>query len=797
MVAHPPTRSAISITSWVPLLALLFASLVPMTTGQAQELPQLGADPIADIVAAMTVEEKIAVLIGMGFHMDIPFLPPMDSADAAVPEKVPGAAGRTHAIDRLGVPSLTLADGPAGVRIDPEREDAPGQWFHATAFPVATLLASSWDTALVREVGRAFGEEVREYGVDILLAPGMNIHRNPLGGRNFEYYSEDPVLTGWMASAFVTGVQSEGVGTSLKHFAANNQEFNRMRSNTIVSERALREIYLRGFEIAVRHAQPWTVMSAYNLINGAYAPENRELLVSILRDEWGFEGFVMTDWFGGQDAVATVQAGNDVIMPGYLQQKADLLDAAATGMLTEDQLNESVTRVLRIVEQSPTFKGYAYSNAPDFAAHAAIARRAAAESMVLLKNDDQALPLPASGSIALFGNAGYDLVVGGTGSGEVNEAYVVSLDAGLVEAGHPVHSTLAQTYRGYIDEEKAKRPKPAIAFFPPPPIPEMPVDAEMIASAADETDVAIVTVGRQSGEMTDRKVEWDFLLTETEHALLRDVSAAFHAAGKRVIVVMNVAGVIEVGSWRDHADAILLAWQPGQEGGHAIADVLRGVVNPSGRLPMTFPLAYEDVPSAGNFPGKVLQGQSGEGGGIIGVPTEVTYDEGVYVGYRYYNTFGVEPAYPFGYGLSYSTFGWDDLNLSSAELDDEITVTAVITNTGPVPGREVVQLYVAAPGDALDKPESELRAFAKTSVIEPGQSETVTFTLTAADLASFHTDRAAWVAEAGTYTVKLGASALDIRGNATFELPNDVVVQQVRNVVVPEVLIEELTPPHR
>jgi len=790
-------KHAVSALSWFQLLTLASLLLFPMSSATAQQPPRLGENSIAEVIDAMTIEEKVKLLVGMGFSAEIPMLPAIDPEDAKVPEKVPGAAGRTHAIPRLGIPSLTLSDGPAGVRIAPVREDDPDRTYHATAFPVATLMASSWDTELIRAVGKAFGHELREYGADILLAPGMNIHRNPLGGRNFEYYSEDPLLSGRLAAAFVDGVESEGVGTSVKHFAANNQEFNRMQLNTLVSERALREIYLRGFEIAVRTSQPWTVMSSYNLVNGTYTSESRELLGTILRDEWGFEGFVMTDWFGGTDAVAQMAAGNDMLMPGYLQQTNDILEAVANGTLSETQLDENVERVLRVILESPTFKGYAYSDQPDLAAHAQIARRAAAQGMVLLKNDNRTLPLPPSATVALFGNASYELIVGGTGSGEVNEAYVVSLDTGLESAGYVIEASLRDAYHGFIAEQKAQQPEPPMPFFPRPPIPELAVGADRAAQLSRAADVAVITLGRNSGEMTDRDVE-DFTLTDTEQALITNVSAAFHAAGKKVIVVMNVAGVIEVASWRDDADAILLAWQPGQEGGYAIADVLRGAVNPSGRLPMTFPMTYADVPSADNFPGMVLPGQEEQTGpSLFGVPSEVTYTEGIYVGYRYYNTFGVEPAYPFGYGLSYTEFTYSDLRLSAAEFGGEITVTVTVTNSGESPGREVVQLYVSAPGVALDKPERELRAFAKTGLLRPGASETVSFTLAGRDLASFHTDRAAWIAEAGTYTVKIGSSAAAIELEAPFELAEGLTVEQEHNVLVPQVSIDERTSPRR
>jgi beta-glucosidase len=787
---------AVSAAHRYPLLAISALLFMPMSSATAQRPPRLGENSIAEVIQAMTPEEKVRLLVGMGMNLDVAFLPPMDQDDRQVPEKVPGAAGRTHAIERLGIPSLTLADGPAGVRIDPVREGDSGRTFNATAFPVATLLASSWDTSLVRAVGKAFGNEVREYGVDILLAPALNIHRNPLGGRNFEYYSEDPLLSGSLAAAFVDGVQSEGVGTSPKHFVANNQEFNRLQSNTIVSERALREIYLRGFEIVVEAARPWTVMSSYNLINGTYASESHDLLTMVLRDEWGFDGFVMTDWFGGRNPVAQIEAGNDVLMPGYLSQTTTLLAAVENGTLSPAQLDASVERVLRVILQSPTFKRYAYSDRPDFAAHAQIARRAATESMVLLKNDGRALPLPSSGTLALFGNASYELVVGGSGSGEVNEAYVVSIDSGLTNAGYVVDASLRDEYNRHIEDEKAHRPAPPMPFFPPAPLAEMAVSAERASQLARVADLAVITLGRNSGEMVDRKEDVDFDISDTERALIRSVATAFHAQGKKVIAVMNVAGVTEVASWRDQVDAILLAWQPGQEGGNAIADVLCGAVNPSGKLPMTFPMTYADVPSAGNFPGTVLPGQTeSEGSALMGVPTEVTYDEGIYVGYRYYDTFDVEPAYPFGYGLSYTDFDHHHLRLGATEFNGNMTVNVTVTNTGNDPGRDVVQLYLGAPGKSLQKPERELRAFAKTRLLQPGESETVTLTLTDRDLASFDTARAAWIAERGAYTVRIGAAAGATELEAPFHLARELVVERVHNALAPQVPIDERTRP--
>ena len=763
-------------------------------SGQAP-LPQLGQSGVKEVVAAMTLEEKASLLVGMGMSLDIPGLPSMSPEDKAIPEKVPGAAGRTHAVPRLGIPSLTLSDGPAGVRIDPVRKADTSKTFHATAFPVATLLASSWDTDLVRRVGGAFGAETRDYGIDILLAPGMNVHRNPLGGRNFEYYSEDPLVAGRMAAAFVQGVQSQGVGTSIKHFATNNQEFNRMQSDSVVSERALREIYLKGFEIAVRESQPWTVMSSYNLINGTYASQRRDLLTTILRDEWGFKGFVMTDWFGGDNVVEQMKAGNDVIMPGNADQSKAIVEAVRAGTLSGQQLDENVERVLNVMLQSPTFKGHKHSDRPDLKGHAAVAREAAAEGMVLLKNEGGALPLAARRKVALYGYTSYDLIAGGTGSGDVNKAYTVSLEQGLTAAGYTLDSSLKETYTRYIADEKAKRPKPLIPFFPPPPIPEMPFEAAGVSEKAGEADVALITIGRNSGEFADRGVSGDFTFSETEQSLIKTVADAFHAKGKKVVVVLNVGGPVEVMSWRDHADAILLAWQPGQEGGNSVADVLSGKVNPSGRLATTFPARYEDVPSAKTFPGRVLEGRKPFINNFFaGKPAEAVYEEGIYVGYRYYDTFNVKPAYAFGHGLSYTSFTYDDLKLSSKRFGGKLTATVTVTNTGKVAGREVVQLYVGAPAGRLDKPKSELRAFAKTGLLRPGQSQTLRFDLGASDLTSFDPARSAWVADAGTYTLKVGASSTDIRRSGSFEVPKEMVVGKANKALTPPASLREMRP---
>ena len=769
-------------------------------------LPQLGKDPLPTIVAAMTLEEKASLVVGLGFRMpggrnnrrqgaspgvDIPSSDPKGDS---LPEKVPGAAGRTHAILRLGIPSTTVTDGPAGIRISPIRNNDSSRTYYATAFPVATLLASTWDTALVSTVGKAFGNEVHEYGSDILLGPAMNIHRNPLGGRNFEYYSEDPLVSGSMAAAMVEGIQSNGVGTSIKHFVANNQETDRNTVNTLVSQRALREIYLRGFEIAVKKANPWTVMSSYNLVNGTYTSQDKDLLTTILRDEWHFKGFVMSDWFGGDDPVAQMKAGNDLLMPGNPSQSQKIVEAVKNGTLDPAILDRNVTRILQVILLSPEFKKFHFDAHPDLKAHAALVRKAAAEGMVLLKNDANTLPLKNITDITLLGNYSYDLIAGGTGSGDVNKPYTISLAKGLTDAGFHIHRQLTEEYERYIAADKAKRPKGFAAFFnPAPPPAEMPLTEDRIEGLTRQGNVAILTIGRNAGEGRDRKVENDFDLTDGEKQLIATTAKAVHAQGKKLVVVLNIGGVIETASWRDMADAILLAWQPGLEGGHSIADILTGKIDPSGRLATTFPIDYKDVPSADNFPGTEFKDKAKPGMfGRPSIPAEVIYKEGIFVGYRYYETFKVRTAYPFGYGLSYTSFTFGPNHVEDTKNGTPITVSFDVTNTGAVAGREVVQVYITAPTTHLAKPAEELKAFAKTRLLQPGQKETMHFTLRTEDLASFDEASSSWVADAGDYTVRIGVSADDIRNFFTVKLPATVITEKVHNVMSPLHPIEEM-----
>lgn len=758
---------------------------------ESKSLPQLGIAPLPEVVAALTLEEKVKLLIGMGLYpegFDVSFLLPAPPDENNTPERVPGAAGRTHAVERLGIPLLVLSDGPAGVRISPTRKDT-NQTFYATQFPSETLLASSWDTEMVESLGKAFGDEVKAFGVNVLLAPGMNIHRNPLGGRNFEYYSEDPVVTGEMAAAFVKGVESNGVGTSIKHFAVNNQEFNRMNLDTAVNERPLREIYLKGFEIAVKKAQPWTIMTSYNLVNGTYTSESPDLLTKILRDEWGYTGLVMTDWYGGKNPVAQIQAGNDLLMPGTLEQYDRLIAAYNSGELKPSELDACVTRVLELVLKSPTFHGEPITNAPALKANAQVSRKAATEGMVLLRNESQTLPLKAGAKVALFGNASYDLVVGGTGSGDVHRAYTVQINEGLAAAGFEVVDSLAKHYTVHLDAEKAKLPEKRDILELAPVLPEAAISISLLAEVADGADYAIFTLGRSSGEGGDRKVEDEFELTNVERELISQIESAFHAKGKKVVVLLNVGGPVEVASWRDQADAILLTYLPGQEGGNAVVDVLSGKVNPSGKLATTFPAKYLDIPFAEEFPGKVKPGLSPEMRGFEGPPSENSYQEGLYVGYRYFTSFGVSAAYDFGFGLSYTTFQYNSFEVSLR--DNEIEISLRVTNAGEVAGREVVQFYVSAPTEKVEHPARELKAFSKTSLLEPGSKCEVMVKIPIDDLAYFDDQTSAWAIEEGEYTIAAASSATDEGLTAKVRLPGKLVLQS-RSLMAPAVPIEEL-----
>ncbi len=729
-----------------------------------------------EVMAKMSLEDKAHFVIGTGmagFSGD-------DAVIGATKNLVPGAAGTTYPLDSLGIPAIVLADGPAGLRIDATRE-GDSATYYCTHFPIGTLLASTWNTQLVEEVGQAIGEEVKEYGADVLLAPALNIMRNPLCGRNFEYYSEDPVVAGKTASAYIKGVQKNDVGTSIKHFAANNQETNRMNTDAHISQRALREIYLKGFEIAIKESKPWTVMTSYNYINGIYTSESKDLVQTILRDEWGYEGTVMTDWFGGKDGAKQMWAGNDMLQPGKKEQFDSIVAGVKSGKLDEADLDRNVQRILNLVERSPRFQGYQYSNKPDLEAHAAVTRQSAAEGMVLMKNE-KALPFAENvKNVALYGCTSYDFIAGGTGSGNVNHAYVVSLLDGLKNGGYTVSEEMKTAYEKYIAdskeaqkkaiEEMAKKDKQAamLARFMPGTLPaEKQFSTEELTAQAEASDIAIITIGRISGEFLDRKAA-DFNLNTSERLLIQQVCDVYHKAGKQVVVLLNIGGVIETASWKNMPDAILCAWQAGQEGGNSVVDVLSGKQSPSGKFTMTWPVNFTDAYSSRNFPidqdPKIDMLNQGQKGNVRNVDY-TDYEEDIYVGYRYFDSFEVPVSYPFGFGLSYTTFEYSDAKI--AQKNDIYDVTVTVKNTGSQEGKEVVELYISAPDNkAANKPAKELKAFAKTKLLKPGESQTLTLSITAADLASFDEAASAWVVAEGEYQFLVGASSQDIKATLT------------------------------
>lgn len=767
--------------------------------------PKLTKDNIDEVLKAMTLEEKAELVVGGGWGSMVAASVPTGSASL-----VSGAAGTTNPIARLGIPATVLADGPAGLRINPTR---PGtdQTFYCTGFPVGTVLACSWNTPLVEELTTAMGNEVLEYGADVLLAPGMNLHRNPLCGRNFEYFSEDPLLSGKMGAAYIRGIQSNGVGVSAKHFAFNNQEINRNEDMANVSKRAAREIYLKNFEIAIREAAPWTVMSSYNKVNGDYTQQSHDLLTSILREDWGYEGIVMTDWGTKEGTVKAVYAGNDLMEPGADIEKSRIIAAVKDGSLDIADLDRNVRRMLEYIVKTPRFNGYKFSNKPDLDAHAALVRKGAAEGMVLLKNEG-VLPLANDiKNVALFGLNAYKSIAGGTGSGNVNKPYIRNIDEGLKAAGLKIDEKLAKFYKDYrtynesLNEINASEGGNSFGILLGEPVlAEVGIAKSAVEASEKRNNAAIVVIGRNAGEGDDRRVADDFELTTEERELLANVENIYHKAGKKVVVVLNIGGVIETASWKSLPDAILLAWTPGQEVGNSVADVLVGKSNPSGKLAMTFPVRYLDHPSSFNFPynGQPARGNAGaiDIAALMGLDVKpqpvkdidyTDYNEGIWVGYRYFDTAGKEVSYPFGYGLSYTTFAYS-APVVKATKDGGITASITVKNTGSVAGKEAVQLYVSAPAGGLVKPDKELKAFAKTRELKPGESETLTMEVCAYTLASFNEDASQWETPAGTYTVKFGASVADIRASVPVQIKK-TQSWKVNDVLAPIKSLNELS----
>ena len=663
------------------------------------------------VLATLTLQEKAALTSGADFW-------------------------HTKAVERAGVPAVMVADGPNGLRKQVVEGGSAelGDSLPATCFPAAAALASSWDPELVRRVGEALGREAAAEGVAVLLGPGVNIKRTPLCGRNFEYLSEDPYLAGRLGAAYVEGVQSQGVGPSLKHFAANNQETDRMRVSADVDERTLREIYLPAFEHVVKAAQPWTVMCAYNKIAGVYASEHGWLLTSVLRDEWGFEGVVVSDWGAVHDRVTSLVAGLDLQMPSAgPRPDAAVVGSVIDGRVPEALLDASVRRVLHLVSRSRTEPG----EAPDLDAHHELAREAAAAGAVLLKNDPvqgrPLLPLPDDEDVLVVGELARTPRYQGAGSAQVHPTRLDDALAGLREVlGRDVPFAAGYTLSGdtFLDihlrrqaVERAREAGTVVLFLGLPP--------------ADESE----GYDRERLDLPTNQVR---LLTS-----LAEVN-------RRVVVVLANGSVVSLTGWRRSAPAILETWLGGQGGGHAVAEILAGRRAPEGRLAETIPHRLADTPAFGNFPGEF---------------GHVRYGEGVLVGYRWYDARDVAVAYPFGHGLTYTTFAYDELSatVTGSGEDTTVEVSVRVTNTGQVAGAEVVQVYVRDPQASVVRPPRELKGFRKVR-LAPGESETVALTLTARDLSYWHPALRRWVVEGGTFVVEVGASSRDIRDTATLDV---------------------------
>lgn len=758
-----------------------------MVTPTVQAQVKLNANNIDEVIGEMTLEEKVHMVIGCGMSM----------GDGA---KFPGTAGRTYDIPRLGIPSVYLADGPHRLAMSVKR-DFDSRFYYATEFPSGTTVAATFDPNAAYQVGAALGEEVKDYGMDVLLAPGANLMRNALCGRNHEYYSEDPVVTGKMAAGYIKGVQSQGVGTCLKHFAVNNQETNRNNNDSRVAQRPLRELYLKGFEIAVKESQPWSIMTSYNKVNGKYTCEDIDLTENILRDEWGFKGVVMSDWNAGTDAVTSMKAGNDMLQPGQERQYKAILEAVQNGTLDEAILNRNVKRILELVVKCHTFENYKYANETDLKAHAIIDRTIGAEGIVLLDNRS-VLPLTANvKTIALYGTTSYDMVPAGMGFGSTGVGYYcVSLVEGMRNAGYTVDADLIKKYKKHLfDEQKRLYPngKPPFSLTPLKRAEEFVPTSDELSAQVKNNDVAIITLGRTSGEASDRRVE-EFYLKENESALIKQVAEAYHAAGKKVIVILNICSPVETASWKNMVDAVICAFQPGQEVGNCVADVLTGKVNPSGHLPMTFAIKYGDAPSDSNFPYdyefKMPSFAMGSGMNFESKEKEekpkeavrnvdfTDYEEGIYVGYRYFETFDKEVSYPFGHGLSYTTFSFE---IVSSDINgDNCEMKVAVKNTGNCAGKESVQVYVKAPADGLEKPAKELKAFAKTKLLQPGESEVVTLSWKLMDMASLNEKSSSWELPKGTYQWMVGASSADVRCTVIQKVSKAQKVK-VHNAMIP------------
>jgi beta-glucosidase len=639
------------------------------------------------------------------------------------------SAWTTVQIERLGLPAITMSDGPHGVRRVPDGKSLVLSSLPATCFPTASCLASTWDVDLLRKMGEAMAEEGIALNVDVILGPGVNMKRSPLCGRNFEYLSEDPFLAGELAAGLIAGIQGKGVGTSVKHFAANNQESQRLSINAVIDDRTLYEIYLPAFETVVKKAQPWTVMCAYNKLNGTYCSQNHRLLVDVLKNEWEFEGLVVSDWGAVHDRVAALKNGLDLEMPGPQDGRVQaVIQAVRSGELDEDTLDESVERILKVVfEAQKTPKGGKF----DAEAHHAMARKIAGEGMVLLKNDG-ILPLKGQQHIAVIGRSAEEPYFQGGGSSHVNPTQVDIPFKELQEQAGEAELSYAE---GYLDDETFRQDL-----------------VDRAVELAQSADVALLYIAPPPNTESEGYDRTGLDLPAPQLGLIKAVAEA----QSNTVVILNNGAPVAMSEWIDDVPAVLEAWMMGQAGAGAIAEVLFGKLNPSGKLAETFPIKAVDVPAHINWPG---------GAG------EVRYGEGIFVGYRYYDAKEMPVLFPFGHGLSYTTFAYDNPRVSASSFKDidGVTVSVDVTNTGSVAGKEIVQVYVRDHESELMRPEKELKGFAKVE-LEPCETKSVSIDLDFRSFAYYHPRYKQWITEDGDFDILIGASAADIRCSLTVTL---------------------------
>ena len=683
---------------------------------------------IKEILNSLTLEEKASLCSGVGLW-------------------------QTRPLEDKGIPEIWMADGSNGVRImkpvNQERKQDTSDFlkvtdltqnsptitnqYEAVCYPSGASLASTWDTELIEEMGEALGDECRYFKVNLLLAPGINIKRSPLGGRGYEYYSEDPYLTGKVAESFIKGVQKTGTGTSIKHFAANNAETLRINMSSDVDERALREIYLAPFEIGVKNAKPWTVMSSYKKVNGVQMAENRELLTDILRDEWGFNGVVVSDWGGVKDRIKALEAGNDLDMPENQRSNQSVVDAVRRGILSEAVLDQSVERILELVFKAKEQERF--TDDMDFESHRNLSRKVAEESVVLLKNEKGLLPITKEKykKVAVIGAFAREPRYQGGGCTLVNPIRISRPYEEMEKlAGKNIELTYAKGYE--LKDETSD---------------ELIHEAE---EAAREADIAVIFGGlwvAYDREGFDRK----HLEIDSSHIRLIE---AVSRVQKRVVVVLSNGDAVVMSPWLDHVGAVVEQFLVGETIGEALARVLFGEVNPSGKLPVTFPKRLEDTSAYPYFPGEC---------------SHHVYGEGIFVGYRYFDKKKIEPLFPFGYGISYTTFQYSAIRADRSQMKDTdtVTVSVDVTNTGCVKGKEIVQIYVSDEKSRLRRPEKELKAFGKVE-LEPGETKTLTFTLGYRDFAYYDPEASDWVVEEGIFHIHAAANAGDIRQSIPVEV---------------------------